>query len=101
MNKISIILTVIIILVVTIVPATYQVIKKHQESLMIVSEKRIIEAYIKCVKEDKCNSNKEQLKVLEEKGYLEKEANPITKEYYHPNSYVEKNANGYSFIVIN
>ena len=80
---------------------TFKVIKNHQEKLLLVSEKRITEAAIKCLNEKKCSDNKITLKDLYNFNYLEKEINPITKEYYSELSYIEINNNQKKFIVVN
>ena len=79
---------------------TIKVAKKHNDNLYIVSEKRIIEAAQRCWNEKKCNDEKVLLKELYDLKYLEKEANPVTKEYYNDGSYVEKKEDKYEFIII-
>lgn len=87
MNKISISLIVLSILLISGYTA-YKVVTIHNHNVLLVSEKRIIEAAKNCVNEDKCEGNKITLKNLYEEKYLEQEINPLTKEIYNDNSYV-------------
>ena len=99
MKKITISLICLIILLIGGF-TTYKVIKKHNDNLMLVSEKRITEAASRCFNEDKCEGNKVTLKELYNKKYLEQEINPLTKEIYNENSYITKEENTYKFILI-
>jgi len=88
-NKIIIIVSILACLVLISCPTVYKVIKKNHNSLIAVSEKKIIEAAEKCYYEDKCKESKVLLKDLYEKGYLKKKAvNPVTKEIYKDDAYV-------------
>ena len=73
--------------------------KIHDDRIKAVSEKRIIEAYQRCLNEDKCLTNKITLKELEKLGYISKEINPKTKTYYNSNSYIIKNNDNYEFVI--
>ncbi|MEG1892760.1 MAG: hypothetical protein RR189_02570 [Bacilli bacterium] len=98
MKKILLITLLTIVLLVTSV-TTYKVIKTHNETLLIVSEKRIIEGAKKCWNEKKCEKNQVTLKELYALGYLEKEVNPVTKEFYSEESFIKEE--NYSFVVLN
>ena len=84
-----IILTIIIILLIIGGTTAYKVINKHHQELMLVSTKRIEEAALKCYNEKRCTDTKITLSLLYELKYLNREADPITKEYYNEDSYIE------------
>lgn len=71
-----------------LIPTLYSVIKNHNDKLLEVSYKRIEEAAKKCYLDKKCSNEKITLKELYDNNYLEKESNPVTKEYYNEKSYV-------------
>lgn len=96
-NKVIIYLTIISILLIISIPTVYNIIKKHNDRLIKVTEKRIEEAAKDCYLKDICKDNKITLKVLYDNKYLEKESNPITKEYYNEESYVLVKNNTYIF----
>ncbi len=98
MNKWIISGAIVIILGLIISVTTYKVMKLHQEKLILVEEKYIIEKAKKCINEKKCNENKVTLKQLYELEYLNKQSNPVTKEYYSEDSYVEYINNEYIFV---
>ena len=77
--------------------AIEKVIKKHNDKLILVKEKYIIEMAEKCINEYKCKSDKVTLKELEEFDYIKKEVNPVTKEYYNEKSFVTYENNEYVF----
>lgn len=88
----------IFIIVIPILGVTlHGVYKNHQEKLMLVSNKRIIEAAQKCYLEQKCLDEKITLEKLYEEKYLEEESNPITKEIYNYSSYVQLNDSLFEF----
>lgn len=66
----------------------------------MVTEKRITEAAKDCYLKDICKNEKITLKELYDNNYLEKESNPITKEYYNENSYVKINNKSYIFVEV-
>ena len=92
-------LTILIILGIISFGTVLKVEKNHQEREKLVSEKKIIEAYITCERFDKCH-NKATLEQLINDGYLDKEINPETKTYYNLNSYVINDNGVYKFIII-
>ncbi len=92
-NKITIIGSIIVIVLILIIPTTYKVIKNHQNRLYEVVEKKIVEAAKKCYYEEKCVSEQITLKELYDLDYLEQISNPITKEYYNESSYIDINNN--------
>lgn len=75
----------------------YNAYKEHEKRLILVSEKRIIEACQTCFLEDKCEGKIVTLKELIQLNYLKEEVNPITKMYYSQDSYVAKENNTYVF----
>lgn len=101
MNKKIILATFVFIVLLLVCGTSYKVVKKHQERLILVTEKRILEKAKLCFLENKCTGESTTLKNLYDLSYLEKEANPVTKEYYNENSYIKKEENNYTFIVVN
>lgn len=79
---------------------TSKVINIHQDKLLLVKNKYLIETAKKCINENNCESNKVTLKELYALEYLDKESNPVTKEYYSEESYIELKNNEYVFIDI-
>lgn len=100
MNKICITITICIILFLVIGFTTYKVIEKHNEKLLEVSEKFIIETTEKCLNEEKCSGNMITLQTLYDLNYLEEQANPVTKEFYNPESYVLIEESNYTFVIV-
>ena len=100
MNKICITVTIIIIITLVIGVTTYKVVDKHNDKLMEVEEKYIIETAKKCLNEKKCSGSKITLQTLCDLEFLDMQANPVTKEYYNPESYVEIKDANYTFIVV-
>lgn len=98
-NKITIIGSIIIIIILISIPTIYKVIKNHNDTLNEVVLKEIIESAKKCYAEEVCVNDKITLKELYDNDYLEKVSNPITKEYYNESSYVKRTDNSYEFVV--
>lgn len=98
MNKWIISATIIIIFGLVIGVTSFKVVSKHNEKLLLVEEKYIIETAKKCKIEKKCNNDTITLKELYDLNYLEKEVNPVTKEYYSMDAYVTLKNNEYVFI---
>ena len=98
-NKISIIL-VLIVFVIIIVITSIKVVNNHNDKLLEVSHKYIIEQAKKCFNEKKCNEDNITLKKLYSLNYLEKQVNPVTKEYYNELSYVKKDTE-WTFVEVN
>ena len=97
-SKFVINVTVIGIVLIILIPTVYKIVKEHNDRLMMVTTKRIEEAAKDCKMAEICKNEKITLKELYDNKYLEKESNPITKEYYNENSYVE--VNNYKFVEI-
>lgn len=95
-----IIITIVIIILIIFIPSVVAVSQNHKENLISVTEKRITEAATLCIKEGNCNSNLVYLSNLYQYNYLEKEYNPITKEYYSETSYVTYEDDGLKFISV-
>ena len=100
MNKLFVTITLIIILTLLTSITTYKVITKHNEKLLLVENKYIIEQAKKCFSEKKCNEDNITLKKLYSLNYLEKQVNPVTKEYYNELSYVKKDTE-WTFVEVN
>lgn len=98
-NKIIIIFSILVIMLLLFIPTTYKVIKNHNNNLTQVVENKIIEAVKKCYYEDNCKNEKVTLRELYELNYLEPISNPISKEFYNEDSYVEIKDNNFNFII--
>ena len=99
-NKITIIGSIIIIILIITIPTTYKVIKIHNQNLYKVVEDKIIESAKECYYEKKCLDEKITLEELYKYKYLDVVSNPITKEEYNKSSYVERKDNNYKFVVV-
>ncbi len=99
-NKITIISSVIIIILILAIPTTYKVIKIHNQNLYKVVEDKIIEKAKECYYDKKCVNEKITLEELYEYKYLDIVSDPITKEEYNKLSYVEKKDDKYKFVVV-
>lgn len=96
-NKITIIFSIIAILLIISIPTIYNVITNHHNNLYRVVEEKIINSAKKCYYEEKCTNQKITLKELYEFNYLDKVSDPITKEYYADDSYIERKENIFTF----
>ena len=96
-NSYIIYITLVAIVLIIAIPTTYTVIKKHNEKLIKVVTNRIEYKAKKCYYDEICKNEKITLKDLYDNKYLEKESNPVTKEYYNENSYVTKEKNEFKF----
>lgn len=74
--------------------------RAHDERTLLVTKKRIVESAERCYNEDACTGTLVTLQELMNKGYLKAEINPLTKAYYHQNSYVKVENNEYYFVDI-
>lgn len=99
-NKVTIIGSIIVILLIILIPTTYKVIKNHNDNLYQVVEEKIIGAAKSCFYDEKCLDERILLKDLYELNYLDKVSNPITKEYYNINSYILRKNNNFKFIEV-
>lgn len=89
-----------LIIVISIAGLTaYKVMKQHNDNLLKVSEKYIIERAKKCFLEEKCPDNVVTLRNLYEMGYMERQVNQVTKEYYNEESFVTKEEDNYTFTI--
>lgn len=82
-RTVSLILILIILLVISIATGI-KVYNNHKESLMRVVTQKIEEAGEKCFLEGKCEEQT-SLKVLIEKGYIDRPIHPLTKEFVDEN----------------
>lgn len=99
-NKIIINATIVGIILIILIPTVYTIVKKHNDRLISVTYKRIEEAARDCYLDGICKNNKITLQELYDNKYLEKESNPINKEYYNEGSYVEKKDKEYNFVEV-
>lgn len=101
MNKFFVTLTIFVVLASVIGLSTYKIVINHNEKVLLVEEKYIIETAKKCLNEKKCSGNTITLKELYDLDYMKRQVNEVTKEYYNENSYVlQKEDNTYEFIII-
>lgn len=98
MNKFIISGTIVIVFGLIIGVTSFKVVKDHQEKLILVEEKYIIEQAKNCINEKKCTDEKVTLKTLYDLDYLKKQVNPVTKEYYSEDAYVTCKNNEYIFV---
>ncbi len=88
-NKLSFNILLIAVFLILCVPTIYKVVKHHQESSYVVSEKLAIEKAKECYYKKDCALTKVTLKELYDKKYItEKLVDPKTKEEYSDQSYV-------------
>ena len=98
-NKITIIGSIIIIILIITIPTIYKVVSMHHDNLYKVEDK-IIEKAKNCYNDGICLNENITLKELYDHKYLEKMSDPVTKEYYNENSYVTIKDNKYKFIAV-
>ena len=99
-NKTIIYITIIALVLIISIPTIYTIVKKHNDRLTAVTHKRIEEAAKECYLKNICVDEKITLKQLYENKYLEKESNPITKEYYNEESFVQRKDKTFDFIEV-
>lgn len=80
-SKIISIILIFMIIGILVTATMTRVTHEHNEKLLLVSEKKIIEASEKCILEEKCSQEDITLKNLIDEGYIDKQVHPITKEY--------------------
>ncbi len=78
----------------------YKVVNEHNDKLLMVEEKYIIEKTRECVNKKICVGDKFTLKELYEMEIMDKQVNRVTKEYYSEESYVEVEGNNYKFVIV-
>ena len=97
-NKITIKMTIVIILLIIFIPTICKVIDNHYNNLYKVVNQKVIEAAKKCYYEEKCLNNKITLKELYDLEYLDIVSDPVSKENYNVEYYVEISNNEFKFI---
>ncbi len=93
MNRICIFGSIIIIALMIFIPTYFNVKKDHEDKLMIATKMRILDASKKCFLENVCKGEETTLKYLYDHNFLQKQFNPVTKEYYDENQvirYIDK-----------
>ena len=100
MNKIIIFFTCFIIFSAIVIDTSFKVVEKHNEKLLLVDKKKIIESAKKCINEKKCNQGKITLKELYDLNYLDVLVNKVTKEYYNDKSYAYIDEEKELFIIV-
>ncbi len=99
-NRIALLITIVALILAICVPAVYKINKAYNEKLISVVETKIKEKAHACIIDTKCQEPKIYLQTLYDLNYLSELVNPVTKEYYNPQCYVEKKNNNYQFIEI-
>ena len=99
-NKVIIYITIVALVLIILIPTTMKIVKKHNNRMISVTHKRIEEATRECYLDGKCMDEKTTLKKLYENDYLKKESDPITKEYYNEESYVERKGKTFNFVEV-
>ena len=99
-SKITVIISVILIILSIGIPTTYKVIKNHYDHLYQVVEDKIIEKAKECYYDNICLEDKITLQELYDNKYLEVLSNPVSKEYYNSESYVKHEDNKFEFVVV-
>lgn len=100
MNKKIIIVTLALIIALIGGTTAFKVVSIHNDKMMMVSEKYILEQAKLCYNKKECQNESTTLDELYSLGYLEKQVNPVTKEYYNGHSYVKKEENSYTFTIV-
>ncbi len=98
-NKITIVGSIIIIILIISIPTIYKVVMIHHNNLYRVVEEKIIEQAKKCRNDGVCLNETITLKELYQNNYLDKVSDPVTKEYYNEESYLKIENDKYEFIV--
>ena len=97
-SKIVLVTTIISCLLIVAVPVFYKAVANNHEKLYTVTNKLITEAAENCYYDKKCTSTTVTLKELYENNYLKEEViDPVSKEIYSEDSYVEVNKEGSTF----
>lgn len=97
-NSEMILVTIALMFAIIFIPGIIQIQKYHKEKLLTVTELRIIEAAVLCIKNQECTDDSITLSELYKLNYLENtESNPVTKEIYSDLSSIEKTDNKYIF----
>ena len=88
-NKISLNILVIALILIIGIPSIYKVVKHHQNAIYEVNKKLAIEKAQDCYYKKDCLNKKITLKELYDKKYIENRlVDPKTKEEYSEDSYV-------------
>ena len=99
-NSFIVYITLIAIALIVAIPTTYTVIKNHHEKLLKVTYGEIEYAAKKCYFDEICKEDKTTLKTLYDNKYLEKQSNPVTKEFFNEESYVKRTGRNFKFVEI-
>ena len=83
------VILVITILLVLAIPSSYAVYTTHNNRLYEVLNNKIIEKAISCYNKKECITKIITLQELYDKGYLEEQIDPISKEILDPNTTID------------
>ena len=99
-NSYIVYITIIALVLIISIPTAYTVYKNHNDKLYEVVYNEIEYAAKKCYYDGICKDEKTKLKYLYDNKYLEKQSDPITKEYYSEDSYVLKDNKTFKFVEV-
>ncbi len=99
-NKIISYVSILIIVLAVFTTTALKVYKMHNERLLEVTTKAIIDSAKKCYYNNSCVNNRITLNELYDKMGLSTQTNPITKKVYNDQSYVDVK-NNFQFNEIN
>lgn len=88
MNRICILGSIIIIILMIGIPTYFNVKKDHEKKLITAMKMEISDAAKKCFFDNVCKGNETTLGFLYTNNYLSKKADPVTKKYYDENSVI-------------
>ena len=90
--------TILACLLIIGIPVFYKVVDRNHEKLYTVTNKLVTEAAENCYYDKVCTSTTVTLKELYDNNYLERDIiDPVSKEVYSEESYVEVNKEGSTF----
>jgi len=82
-NKTVLLLTIIASLLIITLPTILQIYQNHNNRLLQVATKKILESAESCFYDDVCQGNEITIGDLRDNGYLESDVvNPKTKKYF-------------------
>lgn len=99
MNKFFVTSTIILCVGLIVGVTTYKVMKVHNEKILLVQKKYIIENAKLCWNEKKCTGDKVTLSDLYKYDYMTTQINKVTKEIIKDSSYVKRNNTSYEFVL--
>ena len=90
LNKLTIFVTIIAIILIIGVPTYYKVNSRYESRVELTMKNKIKVKAIQCWNDSKCPNDTVYLSDLYKTGYLDKVINPVTKKAINDYSYVKK-----------